>query len=68
MFLTSTNLFAQILFLEAAFPGQPTSGYIAPLGTGKLDFTDDGVPDLVFIPDDFPVLIIQDGSDPTNSF
>ena len=68
LFLSSTNLFAQILFLEAAFPGQPTSGYIAPIGTGKLDFTGDSVPDLVFIPSDFPVLIIQDGYHPTNSF
>jgi len=59
----ATNLFAQIE-LEATFPGKATSGYTAPpIGT-RMDFTGDGVPDMVFIPDDFPVLIIQDGADP----
>ena len=70
LLLTSSNLFAQSLFLEAAFPGKATSGYIAPVGTSKSDFAGDSVPDLAFfpadtfIPDDFPVLIIQDGADP----
>ena len=68
--LGATNLFAQIE-LEAAFPGNPTSGYIAPFGTGKLDFTGNGVPDPSFFKTDSQgnvSLVIQDGADPANSF
>lgn len=51
--------------LEGAFPGKAANGYTAPpIGT-RMDFTGDGVPDMVFIPPDFPVLIIHDGAEPT---
>ncbi len=64
--LGATNLFAKIE-LEAAFPGVPTSGYIAPIGTGKLDFTGNGVPDVSFFQTDSQgnvSLVIQDGANP----
>ncbi len=62
--------FAQIE-MEAAFPGKATSGYIAPTGTGKLDFTDDGARGPAFFKTDSQgnlYLIIQGRADPTNMY
>ena len=65
--LTAADVKAQQWQLLAAFEGQPTSGYMASIGTGKLDFTgDDDVPDLAYFEADAQgnvFLVIQNGSD-----
>ncbi len=69
--LTAAEVSAQQWQLLATFEGQPASGYVPPLGTGKLDFDGDGVPDLPYFETDSQgnvFLIIQDGADPTNLY
>lgn len=59
------------LQLNLTVPGVPTSSYIPPLGTGKLDFTDDDVLDPSFFQTDAQgnaILVIQDGANPTNQW
>ena len=64
---------AQQWQIVETFPGRPAgTSFFSPNNVELIvkvrDFTGDGVPDQSFIPSDFPVLIIQDGADSTNSF